>query len=90
MNFYSMRDLRTESKNVWNDLSNGAEVILTNNGRPSAIMIDIPEGNFDEVIQAVRQAKAMIALNNIRLKAARSGFMSDEEIESLIDEARKS
>lgn len=53
-------------------------------------MIDIPEGNFDEVIQAVRQAKAMIALNNIRLKAARSGFMSDEEIESLIDEARKS
>ena len=88
MNFYSMRDLRTESKNVWSDLSNGAEVILTNNGRPSAIMIDIPEGNFDEVIQAVRQAKAMIALNNIRLKAARSGFMSDEEIESLIDEAR--
>ena len=62
--------------------------MLTNNGKPSALMIDIPEGSFDEVVQAVRQAKAMIALNNMHRKAAREGFMSDGEIESLIDEAR--
>ena len=88
MNFYSMRDLRTESKNMWADLSRGDEVILTNNGRPSAIMIDIPEGSFDEVVQAVRQAKAMIALNSMRQRAAREGFKSDNEIEALINEAR--
>lgn len=88
MNFYSMRDLRTESKNMWADLSRGDEVILTNNGRPSAIMIDIPEGSFDEVVQAVRQAKAMIALNSMRQRAAREGFKSDDEIEALINEAR--
>ena len=88
MNFYSMRDLRTESKNMWADLSRGDEVILTNNGRPSAIMIDIPEGGFDEVVQAVRQAKAMIALNSMRQRAAREGFKSDDEIEALINEAR--
>lgn len=88
MNFYSMRDLRTESKNMWADLSRGDEVILTNNGKPSAIMIDIPEGSFDEVVQAVRQAKAMIALNSMRQRAAREGFKSDNEIEALINEAR--
>lgn len=88
MNFYSIRDLRTESKSMWADLSRGDEVILTNNGKPSAIMIDIPEGCFDEVVQAIRQAKAMIALNSMRQRAAREGFKSDEEIENLINEAR--
>ena len=88
MNFYSVRDLRTDSKSMWADLKRGDEVVLTNNGRPSALMIDIPEGSFDEIVQAVRQAKAMTALNSMRRRAAREGFMSDEDIESLIDEAR--
>lgn len=89
MNFYSVRDLRTNSKSMWADLNRGDEVVLTNNGKPSALIIDIPEGSFDEIVQAVRQAKAMIALNSMCRRAAREGFMSDEDIESLIDEARK-
>ena len=88
MNFYSVRDLRTESKNVWENLSAGGEVVITNNGKPSALMIDIPEGGFDEIVQAVRQARAMIAFNNMRRKAAMSGFLSDEEIEAEINAAR--
>ena len=88
MNFYSVRDLRTDSKRMWADLNRGDEVVLTNNGRPSALMIDIPEGSFDEIVQAVRQAKAMIALNSMRRRAAREGFMSVEDIEAFIDEAR--
>ena len=88
MNFYSVRDLRTESKNVWDNLSAGGEVVITNNGKPSALMINIPEGGFDEIVQAVRQAKAMIAFNNMRSKAAMSGFMSEKEIEAEINAAR--
>lgn len=88
MNFYSVRDLRTDSRRMWADLTSGKEIVLTNNGKPSALVIDIPEGSFDETIQAVRQAKAMIALNSMRYKAAKEGYLSDEDIESLIDEAR--
>ena len=88
MNFYSVRDMRTDSKRMWQDLTNGDEVVLTNNGKPSALIIDIPEGSFDEIVQAVRQAKAMIAINSMRRKAAKDGFMSDDDIESLIDEVR--
>ena len=68
MNFYSVRDLRTESKSVWENLASGSEVVITNNGKPSALMIDIPEGCFDDTVQAVRQARAMIAFNNMRRK----------------------
>ena len=56
------------------DLTSGDEVILTNNGKPSALVIDIPEGSFDEIVQSVRQAKAMIAFNNMRSKAVSRYF----------------
>ena len=88
MNFYSVRDLRTNTKNMWETLSSGDEIVITNNGKPSALMIDIPDGDFDETVQAIRQVKAMIALNNMRRKAAKAGFLTDEEIESVIADVR--
>jgi len=84
MNFYTARDLRTIPKDIWNTLSADNEVIITNNGKPTALMLNISESNFDEVIKAVRQAKAMIAFNNMRAKAAKQGYMSDEEINAEI------
>jgi len=89
MNFYTARDLRTMPKNIWDKLSEDGEVIITNNGKPTALMLNISETNFDEVVKAVRQAKAMIAFNNMRAKAAKQGYMSDEEIEAEIAAYRK-
>ncbi len=43
----------------------------------------------NEIIPSVRQAKAMIALNSMRHKAAKAGFLTDEEIESVIADVRK-
>lgn len=88
MNFYTVRDLRTTPKAIWKNLTDDGEVVITNNGKPTAIMIDISDGNFEETLKAVRQAKAMIAFNMMRKKAADRGFMSDEEIEAEINAAR--
>ena len=88
MNFYTVRDLRTTPKAIWKNLTDDGEVVITNNGKPTAIMIDISDVNFEETLKAVRQAKAMIAFNMMRKKAADRGFMSDEEIEAEINAAR--
>ena len=88
MVFYSVRDLRTESKKMWEKLSEGEDVVITNNGKPSALMIDIPEDGFEEVVRAVRQARAMIAFNSMRTKAQQIGSLSDEEIDAVIAEVR--
>ena len=88
MNFYSIRDLRTDAKSLWQTINEGDEAIITNNGKPAAVMISIPEGFFDESIQAIRQARAMIALNSMRIKASRDGYKTDDEINTLIAEAR--
>lgn len=89
MDFYSVRDLRTDSKSMWESLKRDGEAIITNNGKPAALMLDISEGNFELMIQAIRQAKAMISFNNMRSRAAAKGFMSDAEIEAEIEAARK-
>ena len=88
MVFYSVRDLRTEPKKMWEKLSEGEDVVITNNGKPSALMIDIPEDGFEEVVRAVRQARAMIAFNSMRTKAQQIGSLSDEEIDAVIAEVR--
>lgn len=88
MNFYSVRDLRTTPKSIWDNLSKDGEVIITNNGKPSAVLLDISDGSFEETIKAVRQAKAMLAFNSMRSKAAKQGYMTEKEIEAEIAAAR--
>lgn len=89
MNFYAVRDLRTTPKSIWDNLAADGEVVITNNGKPTAIMIDISDGSFEETLRAVRQAKAMIAFNSMRTKVASKGFMSEKDIEAEIEAARQ-
>lgn len=88
MNFYSIRDLRSETKNICEKVRQSGEVVITNNGKPSVLMLDISEENFDEVVRAIRQAKAMIAFNSMKAVAAANGYMTDSEIENEIKAAR--
>ena len=89
MNFYTVRDLRSTPKSIWENLSADGEAVITNNGRPMALLLDIADGDFEETLKAVRQAKAAIAFNSMRGKAADKGYMSDEEIEAELTAARQ-
>lgn len=89
MNFYSVRDLRTTPKAIWENLEKDGEVVITNNGKPSALLFDISNGDLEETLKAVRQAKAMLAFNSMREQAAARGYMTDEEIEAEIASARQ-
>lgn len=89
MKFYTIRDLRTTPKALWDNLSNDGEVVITNNGKPTALLFDIADGDFEQLLKAVRQAKAMLAFNSMRTKSAKKGYMSEDEIEAEIKKARK-
>lgn len=89
MNFHTMRELRTTPKAIWSDLSSSVEVVLTNKGKPTALVLDISDGSFEETVKAVRQVKAINAFTSMRNKAAAIGFMSDEEIEAEIAAAKR-
>ena len=61
MQFISMRDFRTQTTQVWNKLQDGEEIVITNNGRPRAFLVNIPEGCFDEVLRGIRQTQAQVS-----------------------------
>jgi len=91
MNFYSVRDLRTHPKEIWKKLSESREIIITNNGKPTALMIEVDEENVEDILNSLRQAMAMRALNQIRMQAREKGLdkMSLVEIEEEIKAVRK-
>ena len=89
MNFATVRDFRTSTRSVWDKLNESGEIVVTNNGKPIALMLNIADGEFDELFQAIRQAKAMLSINRMRTIAAESGYMSDEDIEAEIRAARQ-
>lgn len=89
MQFYTIRELRTTPKALWERLAQDGEVVITNNGRPSALMINIADGSFEETVRAVRQAKAMIAFNAMRMQAAKQGHFTDTDIEAEIRAVRE-
>ena len=89
MKFFTARDLRTIPKSIWQALANSGEVVITNNGKPTALMLNISEDNFARVVQAVRQARAMLAFNHLRGQAAERGFMGEADIEAEIAVARQ-
>lgn len=89
MVFYTARDLRTRSTDIWDSLAGNEEAVITNNGRPTAVIIGVDGGDdVEETLRAIRQARAMRALVSLRDEAGQRGFLSDEEIENEIAAAR--
>lgn len=88
MNFYSIKELRVETKNICENIRQNGEAVITNNGKPALLILDISDNDFEELLRAVRQAKAMIAFNSMRATAARNGYMTETEIEAEIASAR--
>jgi prevent-host-death family protein len=89
MQFVTVRDFRNSSKEIWDKLRRDEEIVITNNGKPTALLLNIPEDNFEETLQSVRQAKAMREFNSMREEAAERGFLSDDEIEAEIQAYRR-
>jgi antitoxin (DNA-binding transcriptional repressor) of toxin-antitoxin stability system len=91
MKFISVRDLRTTPAQVWKDLDYEKEIVITNNGRPIALLTPLSEENLEESLKAVRQARAIAAIKKIQASSIREGKnkITEEEIEREIAETRK-
>ena len=73
MKFLSIRDLKTKSSQVWQELPNQKEMIITSNGRPIAILSSINENNLEQIISAFRRARATDAVASIQYESVRKG-----------------
>jgi antitoxin (DNA-binding transcriptional repressor) of toxin-antitoxin stability system len=91
MKFVTVRDLRAKSGEVWKTLLSEKDLVLTNNGKPIALLSTITEENIEKSLAAVRRARALDAMEQMQTQAMARGLdrMTQAEINAEIAEARK-
>ena len=73
MKFVSVRDLRGRSAEIWRELPDEREMVITSNGRPIAILAAVSESNLEESLAAFRQARAIEAVASMQRRSADVG-----------------
>jgi antitoxin (DNA-binding transcriptional repressor) of toxin-antitoxin stability system len=90
MGFISIRDMRTRPGEVWQQLAEEGDLIVTSSGRPFALMISAEGEDIEQLLVALRRAKAQLAVTRMRAQAAEKGLdrLAAEEIDDEIKQAR--
>jgi len=91
MKFVTVRDFRTSPAAIWKRLPIEREMIITNNGKPIALLTPVTDETFEATISAFRQAKALNSLRMIQFEAIKNGTseMTLDEINAIIKEVRE-
>jgi antitoxin (DNA-binding transcriptional repressor) of toxin-antitoxin stability system len=90
MKFVSVRDFRTSSANIWKTLPEEQEMIITNNGKPIALLTPLSDRTLENTISSIRQAKAINAVKLIQQESLKKEFdkITMEEIDEEIKRIR--
>lgn len=91
MKFLTVRDLRNKSAQVWKDLTDEQEMIITNNGRPVAILSSINENNLETSLNLIRRTRVIEAVSSIQKESIKKGTnkITIDEINQEIKKVRK-
>jgi antitoxin (DNA-binding transcriptional repressor) of toxin-antitoxin stability system len=73
MKFLSVRDLRGKSAQIWKELPEEREMVVTSNGRPVAILAAITEANLEESLSAFRRLRAVEAVVSLQRRSVEKG-----------------
>jgi antitoxin (DNA-binding transcriptional repressor) of toxin-antitoxin stability system len=88
MKFITVRDLRTKPAQIWKALPEEQEMILTNNGKPIALITPLGESDLEMTLGAVRKARAEAAVRQMQW-ASRDSSISNDDIDDEIRMSRK-
>jgi hypothetical protein len=73
MNYLAVKDLKAP-KFVRETLAADGTALVTNNGKPMAMLVDLAEGESpDRLAEAIRMARARLALSDLRATSRRGG-----------------
>lgn len=91
MKFVSVRDIRGSTAQLWRDLEKERDLVVTNNGKPVAILSATDGASLERALNDIRRCRADDALRQIQRDAARRRLneLSIEEIDAEIQASRK-
>jgi len=70
MQFLSIREFSKAPKNALSKLANDGKAVLTNNGKPAAIMITVSPESFEQVFNLVQEIEKRPLLTSIHPPSA--------------------
>jgi len=91
MKFVTVRELRSKTAAIRQDLARAREIVLTANGRPFAVLTPVSPETLEEEIQAIRHARTRAAVEALRAAARTSGVnkLTRDDIDAEIAAARR-
>ncbi len=91
MQFVSMREFTASPKKTQAKLAASRELVVTNNGAPTMLVIDITNKDFLKVLEYLRRQEALDILSEAQTASARSGGdkITMAEIDAEIAACRK-
>ncbi|RPF49936.1 antitoxin Phd_YefM of type II toxin-antitoxin system [Thermodesulfitimonas autotrophica] len=92
MKFISVRNLRLRSGEIWRQLQQEKEMVITLNGRPVAILAGVEGEDVMEYLATLRRTRAMLSVNKIQERARQTGKdkITAAEIDKEIRAVRRS
>jgi antitoxin (DNA-binding transcriptional repressor) of toxin-antitoxin stability system len=95
MKFISVNDFGTSSASIWKTLPVEQEMVITNNGKPIALLTPLSDKTFENTLSSIRQAKAINAVKLIQQESLKKGLDKitmeeiDEEIKRIREESKQ-
>ena len=91
MKFITVRDFRTSSSGIWKKLPEEREMIITNNGKPIALLTPLTDKTLEDTVSAVRRATAVNAVKKMQEISAGLGNdkLTLDKINAIIAGARR-
>lgn len=91
MRFVSVRDLRSKSAQVWGQLKDEKELVITSNGKPIAILSAVSPELLEKSLDAIRTARAMMAVELMQQQSVERGLdrLTLDEINAEIEAVRQ-
>jgi hypothetical protein len=90
MEFVPYRMLRNQPAELRKKLEQQGELVVTVDGEPMAIMLQIPKGSLEHLVLLLSQVRAQLAVTAIREQARHSNLdgMTTEQADELVKETR--
>jgi hypothetical protein len=82
MQFLTIRELSKSPKTALSKLAKDGKAVLTNNGKPAAIMLNVDSENFEEVFTLIQQAETVKHTDKMEKAAvlAYEDYSTDKEL----------
>jgi len=91
MQFLSVQEFSKSPQTALSSLSQSDKVVLTNNGKPSALMIYADESNLEDILTDLKRLRAKRDLLDLQMQSIENGTnnMTMDEINAEIKIARQ-